>query len=90
MQPKRINQRARALTIYFATTREKKEFVDQAKSFGLTASTLGALMLYKAMEDGFYPKLRAALASDPPSTIARTVVTSERPRPRPAAKKKSS
>jgi hypothetical protein len=41
------------LTIYFATVTEKKKFDQLAEGFGLSASTLGTMLIYSGMKNGF-------------------------------------
>jgi hypothetical protein len=80
MAAKRISQRERALTIYFATAKEKQEFVKHAEGLGLTASFVGALCIYRAVECGVYKELDSALALD------RKVLQSKPPTKRPRVK----
>lgn len=54
---KQVSQRERALTIYFATAAEKQAFIKKAAEFGMTASYLGALVLYRGMETGIMNQL---------------------------------
>ena len=64
MNPKRISQRERALTIYFASEFDKRAFVKRAAGYGMSTSTLGSLMIYKAIEDGFFTRLDAAISDE--------------------------
>jgi hypothetical protein len=43
----------RALTIYFATAEEKQTFDQLAQGFHMSSSTLGTLLLYAGMKQGF-------------------------------------
>ena len=49
----KVNKARRALTIYFATATEKKAFDVLAEGFGLSSSTLGTMLIYSGMKNGF-------------------------------------
>ena len=43
----------RALTVYFATAEEKQTFDQLAQGFHMSSSSLGTLLLYAGMKQGF-------------------------------------
>jgi hypothetical protein len=76
-------QRERGLTVYFATKEQKQEFVKHAEQLGLTASFVGVLAIYRAIEAGLFNELDEVIATD------KKVLQSETPSARRSAKKKS-
>ncbi len=76
MNPKRLSQRERALTIYFSSAQEKETFAAVAKELDLTASALGSLCLRRGLETGIIEQLRDVMPGEKLSISSNSVVKS--------------